>query len=74
MSHYPRWVHHKELKGMLVSSKAEQEALGDGWGEDSAVWREVPEEKAEEIAKEEIPEASGVVAEEPKQKGKKARK
>lgn len=62
---------------MLVNSKAEHEVLGEGWGDSSAVWREVDAEKEQIEApkKEDAPyqEPAGVV-EEPKHKGKKNRK
>lgn len=60
---YPIWKHHAQHGEILVRSKEELAALGEGWGDDSSVWRshlleveavEVKEmeEKVEEIAKE----------------------
>lgn len=78
MSHYPRWVHHKEHKDKLVKSAIEHQALGEGWGDCSSVWRiqeseaVVQEEQSEQAEPvQELPKAQ---AEESKQKGKKGRK
>lgn len=36
---YPRWVHHAKQGGKLVHNKEQEKALGEGWGDDSSVWR-----------------------------------
>jgi hypothetical protein len=36
---YPRWKHHAEHGAKLVQSKEHEESLGEGWSDDSAVWR-----------------------------------
>ena len=36
---YPRWKHHKEHKDKLVHSEDQLKSLGEGWGDDSSVWR-----------------------------------
>lgn len=50
MEVFPRWVHHKEHKDKLVHSAQDLKSLGEGWGNDSSVWRE----KSESIAIEEL--------------------
>ena len=64
---YPKWKHHKEHKAKLVQSEEHFKSLGEGWGDDSSVWRPhlikpefVSEEKADAILAE--------VAEKPKAK------
>lgn len=78
MSHYPRWVHHKEHKDKLVKSAQEREALGEGWGDDSSVWRSQESEKKDEVQQDEqiesISELPQAQAGEPKQKGRRGRR
>ena len=48
---FPKWKHHAEHGGKLVKSKEDFEALGEGWGDDSSVWRPhlLPKGSVEEL-------------------------
>lgn len=59
---YPIWKHHKEYGARLIPNEEHLNALGEGWSDDSSVWRP-------HLLKEELPQESE--AEAPKQKGKK---
>lgn len=62
---YPIWKHHAVHGEVLVRSKEEHAALGDGWSDDSSVWRKhLLQDAANEIAAEEIIEPVAEVKEE----------
>jgi hypothetical protein len=44
---YPKWKHHAKHGQKLVESHEEFEALGEGWGDESHVWRQHLLEKPE---------------------------
>lgn len=81
--HFPIWKHHAEHGEKLVKTQEELASLGEGWSDDSGVWRkhllteskavevvaEVIEEKLEEQKVEEIAEVKAS-----KKSGKKASK
>jgi hypothetical protein len=76
---YPRWRHHAKHGGKLVNSEEESKALGEGWGDDSSVWRGhlLRKEEAVEVR---LPSGLDPVIEKPiepppaSQKGKPGRK
>jgi hypothetical protein len=73
---YPKWKHHAKHGAKLVKSHDDYKALGDGWGDDSAVWRpHLLKADGEEIKSEKVDEILSEVSEESKpKKGRKASK
>lgn len=78
---YPIWKHHAEHGEILVRSKEEHAALGEGWGDDSSVWRkhllqdaanEAIVESVAEVKEEKVEEIAEVKSS--KKAGKKASK
>ena len=62
---YPIWTHHAVHGGVLVRTKEELAALGEGWGDDSAVWRKhLLQDAANEVMAEEIIEPVAEVKDE----------
>ena len=49
-NHFPIWKHHAIHKDKLVKSQEHLNSLGEGWGDDSSVWRtELVEKDHDEI-------------------------
>lgn len=62
---YPIWKHHAQHGAVLVRTKEEHAALGEGWSDDSSVWRKhLLQDAANEVMAEEIIEAVTEVKEE----------